>query len=405
MVAKNPLNYKTVGLKAEFEKGYLQMISYDSLLGFGEISRGALRLERSFSVNSLKDKETGCIIIESLSSYSGENAPKISFILTVDGQSEPIYTSHFYSIGKNEEYTRQSWRIPPMFLPEMMLTVHVEIPNGTVLYVKDFGTTHDIAARMWNGGLRHNAHLGFWGIAPDNTMPAFELAAACGFPACIAVPKVTKDGVLVCIHDDTINKTARDKNGNPPAEPIYVWDKTYEELLEWEYGSYKNEIYKGTKIPLLSDFFDLCAKTGMIPMFSTHPGLTVEQWQEVKAMLERRGILKKFHIKSFGIDILKTAYSVFGNEIDGYTFDIGGWNDNCIETLLNSGIDVNSLRVGIEVQFDEYTENIARAIRDAGLFSAAWNIKRRDFSEYERLISWGVTEFTEDYHCSMGLNY
>ena len=224
-----------------------------------------------------------------------------------------------------------------------------------------------------------------------------------GLPACGLA--VTKDGKLVCIHDDTINRTARDKDGNAPAEPIYVWDKTYSELCEWEYGSYKNGIYKGTKMPLLSDFFDLCARTGMRPMFSTHPALTLEAWRTVKDMLSYRGLLKNFHIKSFGIDILKTAYSVFGTEIDGYTFDIGSWKDSHVDTLLNSGIDAGKCRVGIECQFSEYTEEMAKSIRDGGFFASAWNVNRRDFSEYERLISWGVTEFTEDYHCSMGLNY
>ena len=381
------------------------MISYNSILPYGRQVNGVLQITESFFIEDVRDRSAGCVIVSALASYKGERAPKIQYELTACGDESPIYTSHTYRIGKESDYTRQSWRVPPLFLPQLKLTVRVEIPSGTTLLVRDFGTAHDIPSVSLNGGLRHNAHLGFWGLAPDNTMPAFELAAACGFPACIVVPKVTADGKLVCIHDDTINRTARDKNGNPPSEPIYVWDKTYEELCRWEYGSYKSDIYNGTKLPLLSDFFDLCAKTGMRPMFSTHPGLNVEQWQEVKEMLKRRGLLKLFHIKSFEIEILKTAYSVFGTEIEGYTFDIGEWEDGRVDTLLNSGIDASACRVGIEVRFDDYTEEIASSIRTAGFFASAWDVKCRDFSEYERLYSWGVTEFTEDYHCSMGLNY
>lgn len=140
-------------------------------------------------------------------------------------------------------------------------------------------------------------------------------------------------------------------------------------------------------------------------MFSTHPGLTVEQWEQVKDMLIRRGLLKNFHVKSFDMEILQKAYSVFGTDIDGYTYDIVKWDDSRINTFLNSGIDTKSCRVGIEVRFRDYTEQIAKDIISAGFFAAAWSIRRRDFEEYERLISWGVTEFTEDYHCSMGLNY
>ena len=381
------------------------MLLYDSILKFGEIEECVLKIQNSFSISDYERIGTGCAIISALASYTGENAPKISFSLTADGQEKPFYISHSYSVGKRGEYTRNSWRVPPMFLPGMRLSVNVDIPSGTILFVKDFEIGNDAGYMGANVALRHNAHLGFWGLAPDNTMPAFELAAASGFKYCIAVPKVTKDGVLVCIHDDTINKTARDKSGNAPIEDIYVWDKTYEELCEWEYGSYKNEIYRGTKIPRLSEFFDLCAKTGMCPMFSTHPGLTKEQWEEVKDMLTRRGLLKSFHIKSFGIDILKTAYSVFGTDIDGYTYDVGGWDGTQVKTFLESGIDRHGCRCGIEVQFDEYTEEIAKKILSGGLFASAWNIQRRDFDEYEKLISWGVREFTEDYHISMGLNY
>ena len=381
------------------------MVNCNSLLKFGKDLGGVLCITEGFSLECESECSSACPVFSALSSYEGENAPKIKFELKVSGEEKPIYLSHSYRIGKPYEYTRQSWRVPPVFLPELKLTLHIDVPCGTKLFIRAFGMAEDVPNIEWHGGLRHNAHLGFWGMAPDNTMPAFELAAACGFPACIAVPKVTLDGKIVCIHDDTVNRTARDSDGNAPSEPIYVWDKTYDELSGWEYGSYINGIYKGTRLPLLSDFFDLCKKTGMRPMFSTHPGLTVEQWKEVKEMLSVRGLLKQFHIKSFGIDILKTAYSVFGSEIEGYTFDVGGWKDSHIDTLLSSGIDKDACRVGIEVQFSEYTEQIASAIRAAGFFASAWNVKRRDFSEYEKLSSWGVTEFTEDYHCSMGLNY
>ena len=381
------------------------MFNYSSLLPFGKMQDDCLKITQSFSLSFVRGGSEPCFKVYMLSSYEGTEVPKIRFDLTVKGQDKPLYQSHNYDASKACEYTRKEWRVPPAYCSEIEISVNITVPEGTVLFVRDFGCAEDSGAREWIGGMRHNAHLGFWGLAPDNTMPAFELAAACGFPACIVVPKVTADGVLVCMHDDKINRTARDKDGNPPKEPILIWDKTYEELSEWEYGSWKNEIYKGAKLPLLSDFFDLCQKTGMRPMFSTHPELTVEQWQQVKDMLKKRGLLKNFHIKSFFMAVLKTAYSVFGDEIDGYTYDVGNWDGTQIEKVLNSGIDCKKCRVGIEVKASECTEEITKAITDAGLFAAVWNVKRREFSEYLRWNSWGVTEITEDFHCSMGLNY
>lgn len=50
-------------------------------------------------------------------------------------------------------------------------------------------------------------HRGAAGLAPENTMPSFELAIAQGADAIETDVHVSADGVLVCIHDDTVNRT------------------------------------------------------------------------------------------------------------------------------------------------------------------------------------------------------
>ena len=385
-----------------------RILGFEDIAKFGVMSAdGILTVSESFKLSKEADADMRCTRVMAYSSYVGEKAPKICFSLTVFGQEKPLYCSHSYRMGREGEYALQEWRTPPAFLPSLIYNIHIDVPEGTVLYIKNFTSAYEVDTKKWSGdGPRHNAHLGFFSMAPNNTMPAFELAAASGFSSCICVPKWTKDNVLVCIHDDTINKTARGKDGNKEEEPIYVWDKTYEELCEYEYGSYKNEIYKGTKMPLLEDFFKLCAKTGMNPMFSTHPGLSEENWLRVRDMLERLGILKKFHIKSFGYGVLQNAYKVFGTDIDGYTWDNDDVDAEKIEKFKAFRDSMSApCRLGIEIQFKNYTDQKAKMIREAGFFAAAWNINRRDYDEYERLISYGVTEFTEDNHCSMGLNF
>ena len=104
--------------------------------------------------------------------------------------------------------------------------------------------------------------------------------------------------------------------------------------------------------------------------------------------------------------MLKNAYKVFGSDIDGYTWDNDDVDTEIIEKYKAFRESMSApCRLGIEIQFKNYTEDKARMITDADFFAAAWNISRRDYDEYERLISFGVTEFTEDNHCSMGLNY
>ena len=58
-----------------------------------------------------------------------------------------------------------------------------------------------------------------------------------------------------------------------------------------------------------------------------------------------------------------------------------------------------------EWQERHYKEEDAKHIPETGFSAAAYYLPRRDISVYERLISWGVTEFTEDHHISIGLNW
>lgn len=376
----------------------LGIVNIDTIRSKGEYVNGAIKITQSFSLEIPKPKyNTGLPIVFYDNAYYTGEAPAVQYYFS------GFYESMRYAIGSSKGYELKERRIPP-FMTEGSLIVTVLIPEGTELYIKDFGNYYDRATNKNTGvGPRFDAHLGFYGLCPNNTMIAFEMAEKCGYPSCIVVPKVTKDGVLVCIHDDTINATARDQNGNKPTSNLEVSNLTYKELLEWDFGLYKHSYFKGTKIPLLSDFFDLCAKTGMKPMFSTHPALTSSQWTEVRMMLLKRGLLSSFTIKSFDIDILKTAFSIFGNNIEGYIYDVSGTDYKTYITQMdNLNIKVNK---GIEYQASSIAQEICDRTINAGYFVSAWNIGRIDSPVYEKLIEMGVTRFTDDYNCSYGLNW
>ena len=76
------------------------MISNASLLPFGKAADDGIEITESFSLACDRDNFAACAIFSALSSYEGENAPKISFALTVNGEEKPFYRSHTYRIGK-----------------------------------------------------------------------------------------------------------------------------------------------------------------------------------------------------------------------------------------------------------------------------------------------------------------
>lgn len=343
-----------------------------------------------------------CTTVSSSAKYTGD-APTVAFELWIhwgDAPDELLYRSLDYVIGSPTEIRHQQWRVPPIFDSRLKLRVCFAIPEGTELTLTDFHGCHEPPSREWHGGVRYNSHLGFYGLAPFNTMAAYELAARCGYPACIVNPRITKDGVFVCLHDETINDTARDENGNPPSEPLYVCDMTYDELLSWDFGVHKSRLFRGARIPRLSDFFLLCAKTGMRPMFSTHLKMSVDSWKQIRLMLQTYKLLHLFHIKSFKLDILEDAYSVFGDDIEGYT-----WDEGNSEQFKAGKLGSSTSRLVIERLPDRTTEAVIRADRAAGFETAVYEMGRCCAEEYRKFLELGVCEFTEDYHCSMGLNW
>lgn len=97
----------------------------------------------------------------------------------------------------------------------------------------------------------YRSHRGGSYYTPESTMPAFLDALAQGFEYIEVDPRYTKDGQIILLHDDTINRTCRNADGSEIAEQIKPEDCTYEALLQYDAGIVWGEAFKGTKIPLL----------------------------------------------------------------------------------------------------------------------------------------------------------
>ena len=99
------------------------------------------------------------------------------------------------------------------------------------------------------------AHRGASGYAPENTLQAFHLAQEQGADGIELDVQLTKDGEVVVIHDETINRTSTGKG--------YVRDYTLAELKKFSFHNHM-EKYKGVKIPTLQEVLEL-VKPGRDP--------------------------------------------------------------------------------------------------------------------------------------------
>lgn len=93
------------------------------------------------------------------------------------------------------------------------------------------------------------AHRGSSGTHPENTLPAFAQAVRAKADGIELDVQMTKDGQLVIIHDDTVDRTT-DGRGR-------VCEKNFAELRKLNAGSWFDPSYTSTKIPTLKEVLDL----------------------------------------------------------------------------------------------------------------------------------------------------
>ena len=103
------------------------------------------------------------------------------------------------------------------------------------------------------------AHRGWSELYPENTMIAFQKAIELGVDQIETDVRVTSDGQLVCIHDDTLDRTT---NGSGR-----VCDHTFEQIRALDAGSFKSPEFAGEKIPSFIEFMELV---------KDHPTLTLD---------------------------------------------------------------------------------------------------------------------------------
>ena len=118
-------------------------------------------------------------------------------------------------------------------------------------------------------------HRGARGLLPENTLPAFQKALDLGVDTIECDMAITKDGVVVIHHDLWLNPdTTRGPDGKwLDARGPAIADLTFAELQKYDVGRLKpgTEYARqfpdqvpvdGTRIPKLSDLFDLVKKSG-----------------------------------------------------------------------------------------------------------------------------------------------
>lgn len=220
------------------------------------------------------------------------------------------------------------------------------------------------------------AHRGLSHRFPENTVVAFREAAKVPyFYGMETDVQMTKDGVLVCMHDYTIDRTT---NGTGK-----VSDYTWKELRKlWiDGGTGWNEKYaKKLRIPTFKEYLKICKKANLVPYVELKL-ISPEGIKKTIDMLHDMGFEGKYVLTSFNWHYLKEAAKYSNAPLEfmhkRYTTELV----DKIKGVKNCVIRPMARRT---------TKELVDYCHSQGLMVECYGLPMRDADYVDKLRSWGV---------------
>ncbi len=124
------------------------------------------------------------------------------------------------------------------------------------------------------------AHRGASAHAPENTLAAFELALRQGTDAVELDAKLTSDGQIVVIHDQTVDRTTEGTGR--------VKDLTLAEIRKLDAGSHFDVAFRGEPIPTLEEVLKAIGQLTLVNIELTNYTSVTDQLPNKAAALVKR---------------------------------------------------------------------------------------------------------------------
>ena len=273
-------------------------------------------------------------------------------------------------------------------------------------------------------------HRGARGLAPENTLPAFERALDIGVNTLELDIGVTADGVVVVAHDPYLNPAiTRDASGRWLAgKGPTLKSLTLAQLQSYDVGRINPDTpygktfstqapRDGTRVPTLASLFALVKDRGIndvrfnieTKINPTQPDETVNPEQMVRALLNvvrEAGMVKRVSIQSFDWRTLQIVQG-FEPTIPTVYLSIQTANtDNIRDGAWTAGFRIaehGSVPKMVKAaggavwspNGGAVTEALVKEAQGIGLKVVPWTINSP--ADMERLLGWGVDGLITDY--------
>ncbi len=230
-----------------------------------------------------------------------------------------------------------------------------------------------------NGRVLGIAHRGASRYAPENTLAAFRLALEHGAPAVECDVQRTRDGRLVVIHDQTVDRTT---NSRGP-----VASHTLEELRRMDAGRWFSREFAGEPIPALDEVLDVMRGRALLKLeIKNAPMFYAGIEQQVVDAVRRRAIEDDVIVISFDHQSLRTVRALTPRIATGILY--AARLVDAPAAARAAGADA------LCVEWEFLTEDLAAQGRAADLGVFVWTVDDEDV--FRRCQALGVDGITSN---------
>jgi glycerophosphoryl diester phosphodiesterase len=218
-------------------------------------------------------------------------------------------------------------------------------------------------------------HRGASGEFPENTLPAFAAAIEAGAQMCELDVQLSRDGIAVVIHDDTVDRTT---NGVGAVAAMSM-----AEIRALDAGIRCGARFAGTRVPTLEEVLTLAA--GRCALNVELKSADVER--EVCRLLRAHGVLAETLVSSFDWNALAAARRLEPSLPLGVL--AGGRVDAMFETAVRLGA------AAVVSRFNLVTRAVVERAHRGGFKLLVWTVDQA--ATIERMIALGVDGIMTNY--------
>ncbi|MFD4034663.1 glycerophosphodiester phosphodiesterase [Streptomyces sp. NPDC058637] len=169
------------------------------------------------------------------------------------------------------------------------------------------------------------AHRGASAYAPENTLAAVDAADDLGITWVENDVQLTRDGVLVVVHDTDLRRTTDAEQVYPDRAPWAVKDFTAAEIARLDAGSWFGERFTGARVPTLARYLHRVERNHQkllleIKSPQTYPGIERETLRVLRAQgwLDREHVKHRLVVQSFGAESVKSVHAQRPDVVTGF---------------------------------------------------------------------------------------